>query len=91
MIKKNEDSFKSQKDHNSELILKILNTTSADSQKGDEKEYYVDENWKISAKKSKNVISNDASKLKQILSESFPGKEIQITNNIDGSQTILIL
>ena len=38
-------------DYDSELLLKILNKTSLENEKGDDKELFVDENWKINSKK----------------------------------------
>ena len=38
------------KDYDSELLLKILNKTSLENEKGDDKELFVDENWKINSK-----------------------------------------
>ena len=42
------------------------------------------------AEKEKNVIVDKNSNLKRLLSESFPNKKISVTDNKDGSQTILI-
>ena len=33
------------------MLLKILNKTSIEKKKGDDKELFVDENWKINSKK----------------------------------------
>ena len=44
----------------------------------------------VKAEEEKNVIFDKNSKLKRLLSESFPNKKILITDNKDGSQTILI-
>ncbi len=38
------------KDYDSELLLKILKKTSLESEKGDDKELFVDENWIINSK-----------------------------------------
>ena len=46
-LKKGPEKFK---DHDSELLLKILNKTSLENKKGDDKELFVDENWKINSK-----------------------------------------
>ena len=62
-------------DYNSELILKILNKTSIENKNSDDKELFVDENWKINSKNINNIISSDNSKLKKILSEIFPEKK----------------
>ena len=68
-------------------LLKILNKTSLENEKGDDKELFVDENWKIN---SKNIIPSDNSNLKRILSDIFPNKKIVIQDNNDGSQTIFL-
>ena len=44
------------KDYDSELLLKILNKTSLENEKGDDKELFVDENWKINSKNMSNII-----------------------------------
>jgi len=75
------------KDYDSELLLKILKKASLENKK-DDKELFVDENWKINSKNISNIISSDNSNLKRILSENFPDKKIIIKNNNDGSQTI---
>ena len=86
-FKENPEEFK---DYDSELLLKILNKTSLETNKGDDKELFVDENWKINSKNIKNEISSDNSNLKRILSDKFPNKKIVIQNKNDGSQTIFI-
>ena len=91
MIKKQKGNKENKKDHDSELILKILNKAVVKDQKNNDKELYVDENWKINSRGSTNQISNKNSKLIKILSESFPDKKISVINKKDGSQTILIL
>jgi len=78
------------KDYDSELLLKILNKTSLDNKKGDDKELFVDENWKINSKNMSNIILSDNSNLKRILSDIFPNKKMVIQNNNDGSQTIFL-
>jgi len=90
MIKNLKDGPKEFKDYDSELLLKILNRTSLENEKGDDKELFVDENWKINSKNMSNIISSDNSNLKRILSDIFPNKKIVIQDNNDGSQTILI-
>ena len=45
---------------------------------------------KVKSEEEKNVIFDKNSNLKRLLSESFPNKKILITDNKDGSQTILI-
>ena len=86
-FKENHDKFK---DYDSELLLKILNKTSIEIRKSDDKESFVDENWKINSKNIDNLIPPDNSNLKIILSEIFPDKEILIEDNNDGSQTIFL-
>ena len=78
------------KDYDSELLLKILNKTSLEDKKGNDKELFVDENWKINSKNMSNIISSDNSNLKRILSDIFPNKKIVIQDNNDGSQTIFL-
>ena len=78
------------RDYNSELLLKILNKSSIETENSDEKELFVDENWKINSKKMNNINSPDNSNLKRILSEIFPDKKISINDNNDGSQTIFL-
>ena len=86
-FKENPDDFI---DYNSELLLKILNKTSIETNNSDDKELFVDENWKINSKKINNIISSDNSNLKKILLEIFPEKKISVKNNNDGSQTIFL-
>ena len=78
------------KDYDSELLLKILNKTSLENEKGDDKELFVDENWKINSKNMSNMMPSDNSNLKRILSDIFPNKKIMIHDNNDGSQTIFL-
>ena len=78
------------KDYDSELLLKILNKTSLVKKKVDDKELFVDENWKINSKNISNIIPSDNSNLKRILSNIFPNKKIVIQDNNDGSQTIFL-
>ena len=78
------------KDYDSELLLKILNKTSLETKKGDDKKLFVDENWKIYSKNMSNIITSDNSNLKRILSDIFPNKKIVIQDNNDGSQTIFL-
>ena len=77
-------------DYDSELLLKILNKTSLENEKVDDKELFVDENWKINSKNMSNIIPSDNSNLKKILSDIFPNKNIVIQDNNDGSQTIFL-
>ena len=90
MIEYLKDSPVEFKDYDSELLLKILNKTSLENKKGDDKELFVDENWKINSKNISNIIASDNSNLKRILSDIFPNKKIMIQDNNDGSQTILL-
>ena len=83
----NPDDFK---DYDSELLLKILNKISIEKKNTDDKELFVDENWKINSKNMNNIISYDNSNLKRILLEIFPDKKISIKDNNDGSQTIFL-
>ena len=45
---------------------------------------------KTNAKEKEYIISNKNKNLKTLLSQSFPNKKITVTDNKDGSQTILI-
>ena len=85
-FKENPDDFK---DYDSELLLKILNKTSIEKNT-DDKELFVDENWKINSKNMNKIISYDNSNLKRILLEIFPDKKISIKDNNDGAQTIFL-
>ena len=78
------------KDYDSELLLKILNKTSLQNEQGDDKELFVDENWKINSKNMSNTIPSDNSNLKRILSDILPNKKIVIQDNNDASQTIFL-
>ena len=86
-FKESPDEFK---DYDSELLLKIINKTSVEVNKTDDKELFVDENWKINSKNIENEIPSDDSNLKKILSDIFPNKKIVIQNKNDGSQTIFL-
>ena len=90
MIKNLKDAPEEFKDYDSELLLKILNKTSLENKKGDDKELFVDQNWKINSKNMSNIITSDNSNLKRILSDIFPNKKIMIQDNNDGSQTIFL-
>ncbi len=90
MIKNLKEGHAEFKDYDSELLLKILNQTSADTNKGNDEELFVDENWKINSKNMSNIIPSDNSNLKRILSDIFPNKKIVIQDNNDGSQTIFL-
>ena len=90
MIKKLKEGSEEFKDYDSELLLKILNKTSLENEKGNDEELFVDENWKINSKNMSNIIDSDKSNLKRILSDIFPNKKIVIQDNNDGSQTIFL-
>ena len=90
MIENFKESLEEFKDYDSELLLKILNKTSLETKKGDDKELFVDQNWKINSKNISNFIPSDNSNLKRILSDIFPNKKIVIHDNNDGSQTIFL-
>ena len=90
MIKNFKESPEEFKDYDSELLLKIINKTSLEIKKSDDKELFVDENWKINSVNMENEISSDNPNLKRILSEIFPNKKIVIQNKNDGSQTIFL-
>ena len=90
MIENFKDSTEEFKDYDSELLLKILNKTSLENEKGSDKELFVDENWKINSKNMSNIIPSDNSNLKRILSDIFSNKKIEIQDNNDGSQTIFL-
>ena len=90
MIENLKDSPEEFKDYDSELLLKIINKTSVEIKKNDDKELFVDENWKINSKNMSNIIHSDNSNLKRILSDIFPNKKIVIQDNNDGSQTIFL-
>ena len=90
MIENFKDSSENVRDYNSELLLKILNKTSIEIENSDDKELFVDENWKINSKNMSNIIPSDNSNLKRILSDIFPNKKIVIQHNNDGSQTIFL-
>ena len=90
MIENFKENLEEFKDYDSEMLLKIINKTSVETIKSDDKELFVDENWKISAKNMESKISSNNSNLKKILSEIFPNKKIVIQNKNDGSQTIFL-
>mgnify|MGYP001480367455 CR=1 FL=1 len=90
MIKNFKEIREEFKDYDSELLLKILNNTLLETKKSDDKELFVDENWKINSKNMSNIIPSDNSNLKRILSDIFPNKKIVIQDNNDGSQTIFL-
>jgi len=57
MIKYLKDGLEEFKDYDSELLLKILNKSSLENEKVDDKELFVDENWKINSKNMSNIPS----------------------------------
>ena len=90
MIENLKQSSEEFKDYDSEMLLKILNKTSLENKKIDDKELFVDENWKINSKIIDNKIPSENSNLKRILSDIFPNKKIVVQDNNDGSQTIFL-
>ena len=78
MIENLKESPEEFKDYDSELLLKILNKTSLENKKVNDKELFVDENWKINSKNMSNIISSDNSNLKRILSDIFLNKDKKI-------------
>ena len=90
MIENFKESTEEFKDYDSELLLKIINKTSFETKKSEDKEFFVDEDWKINSKNISNIIPTDNSNLKRILSNIFPNKKIMIQDNNDSSQTIFI-
>ena len=90
MIENFKEKSEELKDYDSELLLKIIDKVSAEIKKNDDKELFVDENWKINSKNTSNIIPSDNSNLKRILLDIFPNKKIVIQDNNDGSDTILL-
>ena len=90
MIENSKESPEEFKDYDSELLLKILNKTSVETKKRDDKELFVDENWKINSKNMVNKIPSDNLNLRRVLTDIFPNKKILISDNKDGSQTIML-
>ncbi|WP_288261583.1 hypothetical protein [uncultured Prochlorococcus sp.] len=88
MIKIFQANSENVKDYNSEFLLKILNNSSIKN--SNEKQLFVDENWKINSKNMNNIIPYENASLKKILLEIFPDKKILIKDNKDGSQTIFL-
>ena len=84
------DSHQEFRDYDSDLLLNILNKTLIEPKNSDDKELFVDENWKINSKNMSNIIPSDNSNLKRILSDIFPNKKIMIHVNNDGSHTIFL-
>ena len=73
-----------------DLIIKYQKKALIENQINKDRELYFDKNCKDNSEGSKNIISDEDSKLKRLLSKSFPDKKITVTDNKDGSQTILI-
>ena len=90
MIENFKDNLVKFRDYESQLLLKILNKSIIESETIDDKELFVDENWKINSKNMNDITLSDNPNLKRILSEIFPDKKILIQDNNDGSQTIFI-
>ena len=90
MIENFKESPEEFKDYDSELLLKILNKTLLENETGNDKELFVDENWKINSKNMDDKIPSNNSNLKRILSDIFPNKKIVVQDKNDGSQTIFL-
>ena len=84
------DSYQEFRDYDSDLLLKIINKTLIEPKNSDNKELFVDENWKINSKNMDDKIPSDNSNLKRILSDIFPNKKIVVKDKNDGSQTIFL-
>ena len=56
MIENFKENPENVKDYNSELLLKILKKTSVEPNNSDDKELFVDENWKINSTNMDNKI-----------------------------------
>ena len=90
MIENFKDIPQEFRNNDSELLLKILNKTSVETKKNDDKELSVDENWKINSENIDTKIFSDNSNLKRILTDIFPNKKIVIQDKDDGSQIIFL-
>ena len=90
MFENYNESHKEFRDYDSDLLLKILNKTLIEPKNSDDKELFVDENWKINSKYMDDKILSDNSNLKRILSDIFPNKKIVVQDKNDGSQTIFL-
>ena len=75
MIKNFKEGPEEFKDYDSELLLKILNKSSLENKKGDDKELFVDENWKINSKNMSNIIPSDNSNLEKKIIRYFSKKK----------------
>ena len=69
------------------MLLKILNKTLIEPKNSDDKELFVDENWKINSKNMDDKIPSVNSNLKRILSDIFPNKKIVVQDKNDGSRS----
>ena len=56
MFENYKDGHQEFRDSDSDLLLKILNKTLIELKNSDNKELFVDENWKINSKQLKNDI-----------------------------------
>ena len=90
MIENFKESPEEFKDYNSELLLKIINKTSFETKKSEDKELFLDEDCEINSQNISSIIPTDNSNLKRILSDIFPNKKIVIQENNDRSQTIFL-
>ena len=90
MFENYKDSHQEFRDSDSDLLLKILNKTLIEPKNSDDKELFVDENWKINSKNMDDKIPSDNSNLKRILSDIFPNKKIVVQDKNDGSQIIFL-
>ena len=84
------DSHQEFRDYDSDLLFNILNKTLIEPKNTDDKELFVDENWKINSKIIDDKIPSDNSNLSRILSNIFPNKKIVVQDKNDGSQTIFL-
>ena len=75
MIENFKDNTEKFVDFDSELLLQILNKTSIEIKNSEDKELFVDENWKINSNNISSMNPSGNSNLKRILSEIFPDKK----------------
>ena len=71
MIENFKDIPQEFRDYDSELLLKILSKTLVETKKNDDKELFLDENWKINSKNMDNKIFSDNSNLKRFYYQIF--------------------
>ena len=90
MIENYKENPQEFRDYDSDLLFKILNKSVVETKNRDDKELFVDVNWKINSKNTDNKIPSDNSNLKRILSDIFPNKKIVVQDKNDGSQTIFL-